>query len=88
VPICGSDAEIENLPIKGKLSKHLRDGIFELRCSLHEKIARTLYFYQRGAKIVITHGFIKKSQKTPKREIEKAEILRKEYDRRSGHDKL
>ncbi len=51
-------------------------------------IARTLYFYQRGAKVVITHGFIKKSQKTPKREIEKAKILRKEYDRRSGHDKL
>ena len=72
-----------NMPIKENLSKHLKDGIFELRCSLREKIARTLYFYQKGAKIVITHGFIKKSQKTPMREIRKAKMLREKYERRS-----
>lgn len=69
-----------NLPIKEKLSKHLEDGIFELRTYLSDKIARTLYFYQKGAKIIITHGFIKKTQKTPRREIEKAKVLRKLYD--------
>lgn len=69
-----------NLPIKEKLSKHLEDGIFELRTYLSDKIARTLYFYQKGAKIIITHGFIKKTQKTPGREIEKAKVLRKLYD--------
>ena len=69
-----------NLPIKEKLSKHLEDGIFELRTYLSDKIARTLYFYQKGAKIIITHGFIKKTQKTPSREIEKAKVLRKLYD--------
>jgi phage-related protein len=29
--------------------------------------------------VVATHGFIKKSQKTPKAEIEKAEMIRKQY---------
>jgi len=77
-----------NLPIKESLSKHLEDGIFELRTSISDKIARTLYFYQRSAKIIITHGFIKKSQKTPRREIERAKDLRNKYNERLENDKL
>jgi len=77
-----------NLPIKGKLSKHLGDGIFELRTYLKDKIARTLYFYQKGAKIIITHGFIKKTQKIPSKEITRAKVLKKLYNERSNHDKL
>ncbi len=73
------DLKNNHLPIKEKLSKHLDDGIFELRTYLSDKIARTLYFYQKGAKIIITHGFIKKTQKTPVGEIEKAKALRKLY---------
>lgn len=75
-----------NLPIKENISKHLEDGIFELRISLTDKIARTLYFYQKGAKIIITHGFIKKTQRTPRKEIEKAKELRKFYNLRKGND--
>jgi len=75
-----------NLPIKEKLSKHLGDGIFELRSYLSEKIARTLYFYQRGAKIIITHGFVKKTQKTPRNEIKKAKDLRDLYNKRLEND--
>jgi phage-related protein len=73
--------ELKNndLPIKENISKHLEDGIFELRISLTNKIARSLYFYQKGAKIIITHGFIKKTQKTHRKEIEKAKELRKSY---------
>lgn len=77
-----------NLSIKEKLSKHLEDGIFELRTYLSDKIVRTLYFYQKGAKIIITHGFIKKTQKTPSKEIEKAKELRKLYNERRSYDKL
>lgn len=33
----------------------------------------------KGTLVIATHGFVKKTQKTPKREIEKAEQLRKEY---------
>lgn len=75
-----------NLPIKESLSKHLEDGIFELRTYLRDKIARSLYFYQRGAQIIITHGFIKKTQKTPRKEIERAKELREQYLKRLKHD--
>lgn len=73
--------ELKNngLPIKEKLSKHLIDGIFELRITLPNKIARTLYFYQIQSTIVITHGFIKKRQKTPVKEISRAKAYRKKY---------
>jgi phage-related protein len=77
-----------NLPIKENISKHLEDGIFELRTSLTDKIARSLYFYQKGAKIIITHGFIKKTQKTPRKEIEKAKELREHYNMRIDNEKL
>ena len=66
----------KNAPIKENLSKHLEDGIFELRTSVSTTIIRTLYFYQKGAKIILTHGFIKKTQKTPRKEIERAKELR------------
>ena len=75
-----------DLPIKENISKHLEDGIFELRISLTDKIARSLYYYQKGAKIIITHGFIKKTQKTPRKEIEKAKELRKLYNLRNKYD--
>jgi len=77
-----------NLPIKEKLSRHLEDGIFELRSYLTDKIARTLYFYQRGSKIIITHGFVKKTQKTPRNEIKKAKELRDLYNKRLENDQL
>jgi len=64
----------------------LEDGIFELRTYLRDKIARTLYFYQKGAKIIITHSFIKKTQKTPGKEIERAKALREQYLKRLKHD--
>lgn len=82
--------ELKNndLSIKEKLSKHLEDGIFELRTYLSDNIARTLYFYQKGAKIIITHGFIKKTRKSPRKEIEKAKALRKLYNERRSYDKL
>ena len=77
-----------NLPIKETLSKHLDDGIFELRTHLSDKIARPLYCYQVGQRIIITHGFIKKTQKTPKAEINRAKKLRQLYNERLKHDKL
>jgi len=69
----------QNLPIKENLSKHLEDGIFELRTSFPNKIARSIYFYQKGAKIILTHGFIKKTEKTPRKEIKRAKELRSFY---------
>lgn len=59
-----------------KLSKHLQSGIFEIRTSHLTRISRTLYFFEIGENIIITHGFIKKTEKTEISEIEKAIKLR------------
>ena len=60
-------------------SKHLEDGIFELRVKQGSDISRVLYFFMIGKKIILTNGFVKKSQKTPKQEIELAKIYRADY---------
>lgn len=65
-------------------SKFLKDGIFELRGQQGNNIARVLYFFVVGQKIIITHGFIKKTQKTPKSEIKLAKEYRQEYLEREG----
>ena len=58
-------------------SKHLDDGIFEIRGKVGTDITRVLYFFYYGKKIIITNGYIKKTQKTPKREIKLAKLYRK-----------
>lgn len=60
-------------------SKHLVDGIFEIRAKVGTNITRVLYFFVVGRKIVLTNGFTKKTQKTPKIEIELAKKYRNEF---------
>ena len=50
----------------------LRDDIYELRVRLPYHQTRTLYFFPFGNYIVLTHIFIKKTEKVPDSEIEKA----------------
>ena len=66
-------------------SKHLEDGIFEIRAQVGTDISRVLYFFMIGKKIILTHGFIKKTQKTPPHEIERAKKYRAEYLNREGN---
>lgn len=63
-------------------SAYLEEGIYELRAIQGNDIVRCLYFFFIGKKIVITNGFVKKTQKTPRREIEIAKERRKDYERR------
>lgn len=63
-------------------SEHLDDGIFEIRVKQSTNISRVLYFFATGKKIVLTNAFIKKTQKTPKKEIELAKKYRKDYEGR------
>ena len=63
-------------------SKYINDGIFELRPRVGNDIARALYFFYDGKRIIVTNGFIKKTQKTPIKEIEIAKKYRNEYLRR------
>ncbi len=60
-------------------SEHLTDGIFEVRAKVGSNISRVLYFFVYGKRIILTNGFIKKTQKTPSKEIELAKKYRNEY---------
>ncbi len=76
--------EIDKLRKKGNTlrrpdSKHLADGIFELRAIRGGNISRVLFFFIFERQIVLTNGFIKKTRKTPKSEIERASRYRNEY---------
>lgn len=63
-------------------SKLLEDGIFEIRAVQGNNITRVLYFFVVGRKIVLTNGFVKKTGKTPRKEIETAKKYRAEYTAR------
>ena len=60
-------------------SKFLDDGIFEIRAIQNSNITRVLYFFAVGKKIILTHGFVKKTPKTPPSEIRTAKNYRDEY---------
>lgn len=65
-------------------SKYIDDGIFEIRCIVGNDISRMLYFFYYNGRIIITNGFIKKTMKTPKKEIKLAKKYRKNYLERVG----
>ncbi len=67
--------------IPKKFFKNLEntDGIYEIRVITTFKSIRILCFFDKGELIVLTNCFLKKSQKTPKKEIKMAEKLKKEY---------
>lgn len=70
----------ENGPqLREPYSKHLNDGIFEIRAKQGTNITRVLYFFFVGKKIVLTNGFTKKTQKAPQSEIETAKKYRADY---------
>lgn len=60
-------------------SKPLGDGIFELRAKVGSDISRVLYFFIVGRRVILTNGFIKKTQKTPPAELERAKRYRADY---------
>ena len=60
-------------------SKHLDNGIFEIRGKVGTNITRVLYFFYYDNKIILTNGFVKKTNKTPVNEIKLAKMRRKVY---------
>ena len=69
--------------LRSPYSKELNDGIMELRISAESNISRILYFFVVGNTAILTNGFIKKTQKTPPNEIQRARIYRADYQRRN-----
>jgi phage-related protein len=72
-------ATFERVP--EKYFKHITGstGIFEVRVELGSDIYRVFSFFDEGKLVVLVNGFQKKTQKTPKNEIELAEKLKKQY---------
>ena len=78
---------MEILEEKGNLlrepySAPLEDGIFELRAVQGSNISRALFFFYIEGRIIITHGFIKKTQRTPREQIELAKKYRDDFLKR------
>lgn len=55
------------------------DGIYEIRVEIEGNIYRVFCCLDEGAIVVLFHGIQKKSQKTPPKEIKRAEAIKKEY---------
>jgi len=61
------------------------DGIWECRITSGSNAYRILCFFANHSVVVLSHGFMKKTQKTPKAEIERAEASRRDFlTRRTG----
>lgn len=56
------------------------NGLYEVRVELGSNIFRVFAFFDKGNLVVLGNGFQKKTQKTPKTEIEKALKIKTEYE--------
>ena len=61
---------LEHLP--GKMARHITGQLWEFRLKGKDRIARALYVTMTGQRIVVVRVFVKKTQKTPQREIKLA----------------
>lgn len=72
--------EIQRVP--ESYLKHIEntDGLYEIRIQSGNDIFRIFCFFDQGRLVVLANGFQKKTQKTPKQEIEKALKIKEEYE--------
>lgn len=66
--------------------KKLEKDLFELRSACGGNIQRVIYFHLERDRFIITHGFTKKTQKTPRSEIDHAQIMRNRYCEDQRHE--
>lgn len=73
-------------PVPGQYFQKMsgRDDLWEVRVLFAGDIFRLLGFYDRDGKFLLCHGFTKKTQKTPSKEMEVAEARKAEYEKRVG----
>ena len=60
--------------------KKLDTEIYEIRSKVSSNIQRALYFHVKNNQYIITHGFTKKTQKTPIKEIIRAKQIKSEFE--------
>ena len=73
-------------PYSAPLQGNKYKGLFELRTKFSSDITRIFYFLYDKNKFVLLHGFVKKTNKTPERELERAVKYKKDYERRCQDD--
>ena len=71
--------QVERVPLKFLSPMTGYEGLFEIRVEFQSNIYRIFCCFDEGRLVVLFNGFQKKTQKTPKKEIEKAMRLKKEY---------
>jgi len=76
--------EFEILPSNYFKKLTSTNDIWECRIKTGSNCYRVFSFFFRGNKVILTHGYAKKSQKTDPREIKRAERYKKEYCHRHG----
>lgn len=64
-------------------SKYLGNGLYELRAKVGSDISRELYFFFSGQKAILTNEFIKKTQSTPRIQLNLAEKYKRDYEERA-----
>ena len=69
----------KRVPIKFLKFLENTDGIYEVKVVTTFRSIRILCFFDKGKLVVLTNCFVKKSPKTPRKEIKLAEKLKKEY---------
>ena len=74
--------EVERIPVTYFKKLKDSDDIWECRIKFGSDIYRLFCFFRDGSIIVLTHGIIKKSQKTPSNEIKQAEQYKRDFERR------
>ncbi len=62
-----------------KFIKHIEEGLYELRIMWEQNIYRVFFIFDEGNIVVLFSGFQKKTQKTPKIEIDRAKKIKEEY---------
>ena len=78
--------QVERIPVTYLRYIEGTDGLFEVRVILNRNIFRVFCFFDDNRLIVLLSGFQKKTQKTPRKEIERAERIKAEYynDKKKG----
>jgi len=71
--------QVERVPLKFLSPMTGYEGLFEIRVEYQSNIYRIFCCFDEGRLVVLFNGFQKKTQKTPKKEIEKAMRLKNEY---------
>ncbi len=75
---------LRNVQARYPLVRHLEGDLWELREESQTNIYRIVYFFFTGRRIVFLHGFQKKTQRTPRRELELAQQRHREFLARKG----